>query len=98
MSRATRRALGTASTLAPGSRTTAAGAAPFVAGADAEVAAGAAAGAGAAAAPPPAVARWKMTLPTGTVSPAATRIFEIVPAAGAGTSTVALSVMTSTTA
>ena len=43
------------------------------------------------------LSRWKITSPTGIVSPSPARSLTTVPAAGAGTSTVALSVMTSTT-
>lgn len=98
-SRATRRALGTARTLPSAVLTRAGWAAPLLAGAAAAAATGAAAGAEAAAgaAAPAPVTRWKITSPTGTVTPSSTRRLEMVPAAGAGTSTVALSVITSTT-
>ena len=44
-----------------------------------------------------AVCRWKITSPTGTVSPGSGSCLVTTPAAGAGISTVALSVITSTT-
>ena len=46
---------------------------------------------------PLAESRWKITCPTGTVSPGSARSFVTTPSAGAGISTVALSVITSTT-